>query len=204
MLKRFIIACLWFPLLVCADSFIEGKDYEVVKGTTATTEKASVMEFFSYGCPWCYRIESRFHEWSAQHSTVTFSRVPVVFNKDWNIYAKAFYAGELLKINPKITPLLFKSIQIDKKSMTSKESMIAFFVDQGIDKSTAESAFVNSTLIDLKIAEGNALMTRFHITAVPAFVVNSHYRTDLQMAQSEDRLFKILDYLLSKPVVTGP
>nr|WP_277619290.1 hypothetical protein [Legionella norrlandica] len=41
-------------------------------------------------------------------------------------------------------------------------------------------------------------MAHYQINAVPAFVVNNKYKTDLQMAGSEERLFEILDYLIRK------
>lgn len=34
----------------------------------------------------------------------------------------------------------------------------------------------------MKIQEGNVIMGRMRINAVPAFVVNHKYKTDLQMA----------------------
>ncbi len=39
---------------------------------------------------------------------------------------------------------------------------------------------------------------KFQINAIPTLIVNDHYKTNLQMAKSEARLFEILDYLLSE------
>ena len=41
-------------------------------------------------------------------------------------------------------------------------------------------------------------MTSNHINAVPAFVVNNQFKTDLQMAKTEKRLFEILDFLVAE------
>jgi thiol:disulfide interchange protein DsbA len=42
------------------------------------------------------------------------------------------------------------------------------------------------------------MVAQYHINAVPAFVVQHSFKTDLQMAKTEDRLFAILDYLSKK------
>lgn len=200
MLRRLIIMLL-IPLASFADTFVEGKDYEVINATTNTpaNERVLITEFFSYGCPWCYRIEPSLNQWAKQHeNTVTLKRVPVVFNKEWIYYAKAYYAAELLGIGEKLNPLLFKAIQTNKMQLNNNQAMIEFFINNGVDKETSESAFTNSTTVDMNVSEGNVIMGRMHINAVPAIVVNNRYKTDLQMAQGEERLFKLLDYLLAK------
>lgn len=200
MIKHLLFVFLLLPGFALAEDFVAGKDYAVIQGATpGAAGKQTVNEFFSYGCPWCYRVEPSVNTWIEKHkNNITFSKVPVVFHKEWIYYAKAYYAAELLGLSNKLSPVLFKTIQTDKKPLDTDQSMIDFFVSQGVDRDTAISAFTHSTTIDMKIAEASAAMGRFHINAVPAFVINQHYKTDLQMAGSEERLFKILDYLAGK------
>ena len=201
MLRRLFLLMMFLPMLSFADSFVAGKDYEVLNtGKDSTKGKpVSVLEFFSYGCPHCYRIEPALNRWAKLHQKqISLKRVPVVFNKEWIYYAKAFYAADLLKRSDTLTPILFKAIQTDKRTLTSNQAMIDFFIAQGVDKDLAASAFNNSTTVDMNVNEGNVLMGRMHINAVPAIVVNHQFKTDLKMAGSEERLFKILDHLLVK------
>ena len=192
-----------FPTLVFADNFVAGKDYEVLVPDTSSSSLNTVIpvtEFFSYGCPWCYRLDGSLTNWlNHQGKKIRFTRVPVIFNQDWTYYAKAWYAADLLDIESRMTPLLFKAVQIDKLPLASDEAMKNFFIKEGVDKETAHSAFSDSTAMTLKLQEGNALMVKYRIRAVPAVVINHCYKTDLQMAGSEERFFKILDYLVSKP-----
>lgn len=201
MFKRWLLLILLFPLPLWAMdfNFVAGKDYEIITTNNAPIDnkKINVLEFFSYGCPWCYRIEPGINQWVKQQgNAVDFVRVPVVFNKDWVYYAKAYYTAELLNLSTKLNPLLFKAIQIDKKNLSSNQAMIDFFIAEGVSKDMAESAFTHSTTIDMKINEGNVAMGQFHVNAVPAFVVNNKYKTDLQMATSEERLLQILNHLI--------
>ncbi|WP_131782114.1 thiol:disulfide interchange protein DsbA/DsbL [Legionella gresilensis] len=200
MLKRLLVLFLLFPMFAQAENFVIGKDYEVIKSAVPTKNtKVTVTEFFSFGCPWCYRIESNVEQWvRQQNDNIQFIRVPVVFNKDWSYYAKAYYTAELLNLSDKLNPLLFKAIQVDKASLNNNQAMINFFIKQGVDKETVESAFMHSPTVDMKINKGNAKMTAYHINVVPSFVVNGQYKTDLQMAQNEERLVKILNFLVNQ------
>lgn len=201
MLKRVLLLIFVFiPGLCSAQDFIEGKDYLLLGNVSAKpSTKVTVTEFFSYGCPWCYRLEPHIQQWlSHQGNNISFNRVPVVFNRDWTYYAKAYYAGNLLGLGKQFDETMFKAIQVDKKNLSNVTQMINFLMQQGVNKDTAESAVQHSTMIDLKMANANQLMGQYHINAVPAIIINGQYKVDLQMAQSIDRLFQIMDYLVAK------
>ena len=205
MLKRLFTLFFLLPLFtLCAhaEDFVAGKDYDIIKPTTQTEEnhhKIPIIEFFSFGCPGCYRVEPALEQWvKEQHEKIEFLKVPVVFHKDWLYYAKAYYTANLLGMSDKLSPLLFKTVQVDKIPLNNNQAMIDFFVNHGVDKETAESAFNHSPTLDIKVTEGNEQMASFHITGIPAFVINDQYKTDLQMAQTEERLIKILNYLVNQ------
>ncbi|MFT4058485.1 MAG: thiol:disulfide interchange protein DsbA/DsbL [Legionella sp.] len=202
MLKKLICFFLLLPTMALAATFVEGKDYQIVSNPQSVDIKGKaplIQEFFSYGCPWCYKIEASLTQWvDKMGKSVQFERIPVVFKPSWELYAKAYYTGKTLAMNEKLTPLLFKTIQVDRNLLESKQSMINFFVTQGVDREVAKSAFENSPSIDMKVQTGMALMSTYQINAVPAFVVNNKYKTDLQLAGNPERLLQILDYLVRK------
>ena len=199
MLRRFIsILVLLLPLFAYAEDFVAGKDYENNSSPDSKTNKVIITEFFSYGCPWCYRIEPNLMNWvKKQGDAIEFTRVPVIFHKDWSYYAKAYYTAHLLGLDAKLNPLLFKAAQDKARPMTNNQAMIDFFVAQGVDPATAKSAFENSTTIDMQISEGTAICL-YRVNGVPSVVVNNQYKTDLQMAKGEERFFKVLDFLVAK------
>lgn len=202
MLKKIIGLVFLLPSLVMASQFIEGKEFQIISNPKPleTPNKGPVVtEFFSYGCPACYNIEPSFKNWTnAIGKAVRIERVPVVFKPEWELYAKAYYTAKVLALSGKMDPLMFKAIQVDKRSLTTKQSLIDFFVSQGLDREIAKSAFENSPTIDMKVSNGMALMAQYQISGVPAFIVNNKYKTDIQMAGSPKRLFEILDYLVRK------
>lgn len=198
----FSIFLFLFAITGFAEDFVAGKDY-VVLHASGTTDKAPsgvvVNEYFSYGCPWCFKLEPALTAWVKQQGNkIAFSRVPVVFNKDWEFYAKAYYTADALQVEPKLTPDLFKAILTDKQTLNSDQAMIAFFKQRGVDESTVSSAFLNSPSIELDVSNSKRMMGMYQITAVPTLIVNNKYKTDLQLAKDQDRLFAIMNFLVAK------
>ncbi len=183
------------------NNFVAGKDYVIIdnNATESSNTATNMTEFFSYGCPWCYRVEPALNTWVNQKGAdLSYKKIPIVFNKNWEYYARAYYTVNTLGLDSTLNPLLFKTIIKDKHPLNSAESMVDFFTKHGVDEKTAQSAFDHSPSIDLAISTGQALMVHYQINAVPAFVINNRYKTDLQMAQTEERLFAILDFLLTQ------
>lgn len=199
----FILVMLIAPSIALAESFVQGTDYTVISSSELSRKNQSiggnVTEFFSYGCHWCFTIEPVLAQWiQKQDKKITFNKIPVVFNPIWEYYAKAYYMANALGLSEQLNPVFFKAIVKDKKKLDTNEAMIDFFAAQGVDKAIAQSAFTHSPSIELKVQEGHALMARYRINAIPAFIVNYQYKTDLQMAKTPERLLLILDFLLHK------
>jgi protein dithiol oxidoreductase (disulfide-forming) len=203
MFKRLLSILLFFPVLVFADSFVEGRDFVVISAQNSSVVKNKgpvITEFFSYACPWCYKIEAPLNQWMHQMgSAVTLEKVPVVFKPNWDVYARAYYVANILALTDKMNPALFKALQEEHRALDSNQAMTDFFIAHGVDREIAKSAFTQSPTIDMQISNGTELMAQYQVNGVPAFVVNYKYKTDLQMARGPERLFELLAYLLKKP-----
>ena len=70
----------------------EDGNYKVV--SLERSEKPRVIEFFSYGCPHCYRFEPFVQAWlKTKPEDVSVLRVPVAFHDEWKFYAQAYYVA---------------------------------------------------------------------------------------------------------------
>ena len=195
------IIFVFFQSMVFASGFVAGKDYEVLPNapTSKPSKPAVVTEFFSYGCPWCYQLNKPLHDFiKKQGNEVKLKQVPVLFQPGWNVYAKAYYAAKRLNKLDTLSPALFKAIQEDKKKLDNDKAMVAFFIEHGVDKETAESAFYRSPTIDADVTQGSLAMVKYRIRGVPAVIVNDRYKLDLSMAGKVDRFFAILDFLIHR------
>ena len=192
------IVCVVWSLSVNAAALIEGKDYVVVAPASAVKQgKPSVTEFFNYGCPACAHLEGSLEPWVKAHqTTLDFKRVPVIFHPEWVMYAKAYYIADALGIAHKATPLLFKAIQKDNQPLIEPKEMAAFFAKNlGVEPDVADSAFTHLSRADVQMNDGMAQAAKWSVTAIPAFVVNGRYKTDLSLAKTPEHLFEILDGL---------
>lgn len=183
--------------------YIEGKDYDVIinnPGVPTLPEKTiTVTEFFSYGCPWCYELEPQLQKWlKTKPTSVKFERVPVIFEKNWDYYAKAYYIAKALDIESQITPKLFNAIQEQNKTLGSDSAMQKFFIKEGVQKNVVQNAFQASPTLDAEIKQGPQLMHSYQVYVIPAIVVDGKYKTDLRMAMTDEKFMNIVQFLVEK------
>ncbi len=185
--------------------FIAGKDYKVLPQNAALTGSikpgfVDVKEFFSYGCPWCYKLENDLAKWHRKlPKHVLFSRVPVVFEPGWDVYAKAYYTSNLLGVSGKMSAALFDAIQVKEQKLSSNDVMIKFFIKMGVKEKIAKSAFLSSPTINAKVRDGISQMQLLQVNSVPCFVINNHYKVDIAMLDgNSEKLFLVIGFLVAK------
>lgn len=186
-----------------ADDFTAGKDYQnidAVSKQSSNNKNIEVVEFFNYGCPWCFKIEPIVEEWSkTKPHNVTFTRVPVSFEQGWDTYSKAYYTAVALNVDNNLTPAIFAAIHQQNLNLTNENDMAKFFESKGVSKDNFESVFNFSPGIGMKMNQGTSLMQTYKVFEIPTFVINGKYKTNLVMAQGKpDRLIAIVNYLVNK------
>jgi len=212
LLSYFILILLIFPALAMAEqkaSFQAGKDYQVisnpVKSLEGTNGKVTVVQFFNYGCPFCFHTEPTLEKWlKDKPAYVEFSRIPVAFKPSWQILSKAYYVAEALNVEPKITPALFDAIHVQGLDVTDEQVLEKFFNEYGVSNKNFEDAFNQSPKIDAEMAKGNKIMREYKIVAIPSFVINGEYKTDLAMTRGNTKkLIAVVAYLVNKSEQQG-
>ncbi len=211
-MKRFLIifSLALLPLLSFATSqttITEGTQYKAVDLTPSTPSRLTVpkgkilvVEFFSYGCPWCFKLEPSLEAWlKTKPKNVVFERIPVMFEQGWDVYAKAYYTAEALGVLNKITPDLFNAIHVKNKDLTSESAMQAFFASEGVSKKEFESAFDFSPGIGMELQRSNSLMMGYKVFVVPTVIVNGKYYTNPALVNGDDQLMmQVIQYLVDK------
>ncbi len=203
----FIFLCL-FSLTAFATSapFQAGKDYRVLKTPLALEKgKVPVVEFFSYGCPWCYHFEPALDEWlQANAKNIDFQRVPVVFEADWLPLAKTYYALEGLDEEKQMTPLIFKAIHEQHMNLNAEPAIAAFLAKHGVSSADFDNAYHFSPGIDAQLVAGNNLMVRYRITMTPTVVIAGKYAVNTGMTNGDfKRMTAIMSYLSQKAQTQG-
>ena len=181
-------------------AFDEGIEYRAIKPAVPTQsgKKIEVVELFWYGCPHCFRLEPRIKQWKkTKPANVEFIRIPAIFNKRWELHAKAFYTAEVLGVLDKIHTPLFDEIHVKKKHLHKKSDIKAFFIKHGVKAKDFDNTF-DSFMVNIRVNRAKDLTKRYGIDGVPSLVVNGKYLTDGPMSSGHANLMKMLDFLIKK------
>jgi thiol:disulfide interchange protein DsbA len=182
MLKRFLLA-----LAVCALAFSAqgqgptpkaGSEYLTLSPpqNTETGNKIEVLEFFWYRCPHCYSLEPALEAWVKKLPPDTqFRRLPAVFNDEWAIDARIFYALEALGEVQRLHRPLFDAVH-----------------RQGGVKQKGEAylKWVRDWLGKQQVDVAN--------DGVPAIAVNGRYLVSASMVRDQRSMLAVTDYLIGQ------
>lgn len=194
-----LLMVLGLSSLAWAD-YDEGIEYEVLtKIQPAPTDgKVEVIEFFSYGCPHCYRFEPYVDKWKETKSdNIEFIQVPAVFSKNWEALATLYYASEVLGVQDKMHIAIFEAMHGEGKNIRSFEDLKALFEKNGVSAEDLEKA-LNSFTVAAKTRRAKTMTAAYDIKSVPNVVVQGKYRTNGTLAQSHANVFKVVDFLSEK------
>lgn len=203
MLKKLCAALLFLPILVFAaetPQFKEGVEYRRL--SQATPQKnPRVQEFFSYGCPWCYKAEPELKQWlSKKPANVSFQRIPATFNPVYERYARAYYTLQAMGEEEKLSPVLFAAVQDERRNFNSAEDIANYLGPKGLNTKQFLEIFSGSPGLEAKISEGANFVKQYEVLGIPAVVVNGTYITDSRMTNGDaKKMFEVVSFLLKKP-----
>lgn len=193
-------------------AFEEGTHYQRIKPELLAHEniqaliaenpgKIQVIEFFNYGCFWCGRLHPVLDSWAAQQSPkIAFLRFPVVFNKQWNTLAKAYYVVKTLNLTTRLDSVFFKAIHQDHIDLADEKRLSAFFVEQGVSEKEFSDLY-GSFIINAALTKATAISNAYQISASPVIVINApsgSYLLNAQMAGGEKALIQVLDHVIAR------
>ena len=179
-------------------ALVEGTHYETV--SPAASDRTIVVEYFSYGCPGCFRTDPYVEAWKEQKPEgVEFRRVHVgMGNRMWEILAQAFYVAQALGVGEELHQPIFDWVHVEKNTPRKLSDLAEVFATAGVSEEQLEKTAQSFAVVtQLKRAETEA--RRFRLSGVPSFVVNDRYRLSTGGFKSYDELFAGLTSLATNP-----
>lgn len=197
-----LLSLLFLSVQAAGSEFTEGVHYKQVPNpeTHPNPRKVDVEEFFWYGCPYCYEFESSIAPWLARKpEEVSFKRVPHTMGRPVGVmHTLAYHMAENLGIVKRIHPLMFKSVQDQKKNMDTLGDICELFMKAGgVTEDQCRAAAENE---DVKHAADHDefLIRRYSVVNVPTLVVDGRYYSNSKMAGGLKKLMEVTQFLIDK------
>jgi thiol:disulfide interchange protein DsbA len=169
---------------------------------TRNPDKVEVIEFFSYGCPHCYSFEPLLEAWVKKlPGNVEFIRQPVLFQTNWDQYAKAYFVAEVLGVVDKIHADFFDALHVKNQKLASEEELAKFFADHGVKEADFQDAY-SSFLVDTKVRQAPVMLSRYGVTGVPTLVINGKYKITSALAGSHEGMLEVATQLIKQETST--
>ncbi|MEB4592152.1 thiol:disulfide interchange protein DsbA/DsbL [Candidatus Thiothrix sp. Deng01] len=186
-----------------ADEFKEGTDYALISPpipVQAPAGKVEVTELFWYGCPHCYHMEPTINKF-LQHKpdNVVFQRVPATLSPRWTYHARLYYVGQLLDPDgsKRVHSKIFDAIQQQRRRIDNDEALTRFFTDLGFSTDQVNNA-LQSMELNAMMARADEVGQMSKADSVPLVIINGKYKTSPSMVGNEDKLLKVMDYLIKR------
>lgn len=190
---------------VSAASYTEGTEFIKIQKTVQNAPR--VVEFFSFYCPHCYQFESVYHvsQTVAKNlpKDIKMERYHVDFLGPLGAeLTKASTVAMVLKVEDKVSPLLFEGIQ-KSESINTPADIKAVFIKAGV-KSEEYDAALNSFVVKSLVVKQQQAANDFQLRGVPAMFVNGKYmvRNNGITIENADHYAKaysdVVNFLISK------
>ncbi len=178
-----------------------GVHYEelLIPVATSDPDKIEVVEMFSYLCIHCFNFDAAVSEWAKrQDDGVTFTRIPAIFNKTWQLFAQAFYTAEALGVSDKTHDALFEAVHTYQEDLRTPEAIAGLFkrvagVETDVFMKTFDSFSVRS-----KVQQADSRARQVRLSSVPTLIVNGKYKTNSSQAGTNVGMLQVVDFLIKK------
>lgn len=180
----------------------EGENYlrlSPARPTSALPGQIEVTEFFWYGCPHCYALDSYLEAWrkKGKPAYVSFVRVPVMWSPMHGLHARIYYTAQALDKLDALHSVVFDEFHKNHHPLTTPEMVAAFFAQHGIDSATFQKAFISPS-VDASLSTAQQLGARYQIDSVPTITINGKYLTDVGKAGGPDKLIQLINALAAR------
>ncbi|TCS43846.1 thiol:disulfide interchange protein DsbA/DsbL [Reinekea marinisedimentorum] len=212
MFKRFFVITLLITaasLIHAEDSarYVDGKHYTTLSTPLKTSyrgeEIGEIMEFFSYSCIHCARLEASIPAFLEQKpDNIRFTQVPVVFNEYQKPEVRAYYVVELLGLGETAHIQIFNEINVNRNRMNTDAKFADFFTRFGISKEEyMKQAY--SFAVNAKMNQSIILTRDSQITGTPSVVANGKYRIDSGAVGSNEMALYAAQWVIQNEAATA-
>jgi thiol:disulfide interchange protein DsbA len=162
----------------------------------ATGERIEVIEFFWYGCPFCYELQRPLEAWLRRKpADVALRRIPAVFRPSWVPHARIYYTLEALGAVERLHRAVYDDYHARRFDLDGSDSIADWAARHGVDRATWLAAY-ESPEVERKVELARELTARYAVQGTPSLVVDGRYLTSSAMTPGVPALIPVLDDLI--------
>jgi len=200
--RRLLLAAAAWPLgTLAAEPFepFEGVDYQAISPQpTADPRRIEVIEFFYYGCKWCYEAQPHMEQWLARKpADVDFRYQPAIRNTRWLVLTKAFFVLQALGELPRLHLPLYRAYHRDQLNVEDEAVLTGWALKQGIELRPFEQLLASDEIM-AKVQRAREATYAYAVQSTPTLVIDGRYLTGSGMAGGVVAMMDVLDALVAQ------
>ncbi len=164
---------------------------------TTTGDKIEVIDFFWYGCPYCFQLLPLMLEWEKSKPTdVVLRRVPAILRQEWVPEAHIYYTLEALGAADRLHTKVFEAFHRERLQATDTEAWGKWAEANDIDRAKWDEAY-NSQSVRNNVVRAVELGRDYDVRGTPVLVVDGRYQTGGGQAGSLKNVMPTIDGLIN-------
>ena len=163
---------------------------------TPPGDKIEVLDFFWYGCPYCFQLLPLMTEWEkTKPDDVVIRRVPAVLRQEWVPDAHLYYTLDSLGAAERLHTSVFEAIHRERLQSTDTEAWANWAVNKGLERDKWDEAY-NAKDVRDKVIRAVELGREYDIRGTPVLIVDGQYQTGGGQAGSLKNVMPTVDGLI--------
>ena len=173
-------------------------DYRIIPAQPVPAGNViEVVEFFWYGCPYCYQFEPHFAAWlGRQPAGVVARRVPAAFRESWVPHARLYYTLEALGALERLHQRVYESYHVEDMRLDGVDSIADWAASHGIDRERWLTVY-RSDDVSQRVLQARDQLQRYTVSGTPSVVVDGRYLTSSGMTPGAAAMIPVLDSLVA-------
>lgn len=197
------VALAGFALPAIAQSKTDPDYREIRQQPTETGDKIEVIDFFFYGCQYCYELLPRLERWrKTKPADVEYRHIPVVRHDSWIPLAKTFFTLEAMGEVERLHTAVFRGYHVEDLYMSQEKVISEWAGKQGLDREKF-MAIYRSDEIRQKVERARKQTLDYDIQGTPSLVVDGRLLTDGSSAKTIDILDRLIRLARQQREKTG-
>jgi thiol:disulfide interchange protein DsbA len=176
-----------------------GQEFTLLSPPQATEGggKVEVIEFFSYACGHCFKLEPFLASWTKKlPPDVVFKRVPGVGSGAWSQLGLLYYSLEAMGKLDALHGKAFDAMHKENVNLANPKIRDQWLTKEGIDP-VQYAAVEKSFSVQSKMSRAAQLMGAYKVDGVPMFIVNGKYVTSTTHAGGPEKVVPVVEQLVA-------